>query len=158
MAGQALSRPFHPRGVVTREELRARLQTYSREPFLEVLSTVMQCSPTETELKKWAAKAPDRWAHAIEIFAKLGGFTEKREVTHSFVMQMMNMGDAEIQQTLAELENEEKGISVPYQNVSADKQIGYQSPDRESTKRVSADWALIWERPRGVPRTQKRGR
>jgi hypothetical protein len=122
----------------------------------------MQCSPTETELKKWAAKAPDRWAHAIEIFAKLGGFTEKREVTHSFIMQMMNMGDAEIQQTLAELEEEEKRtIDVSADKVEGYKQIGYQQTtgmaEEVSAPKVSADWALIWERPLGHPGRKKKG-
>ena len=154
--GQALSRRPAIGAVVTREELRAKLQTYSREPFLELLSDMVGAQPLPNELRKWAARSPDRWAHAIEIFAKLGGFTEKREVTHSFIMNLMNMGDAEIQQTLHELEAEEGS----FKEVSAQDISALPAPEPVqgvSVQKVSADWALLVQRPRGVPKTKKRG-
>ena len=155
MQGRSLSPSEMARLPVSREELRSRLQTYSREPFLEVLADMMGAQPTRTELNKWAAKSPDRWAHAIEIFAKLGGFTEKREVTHSFIMNLMNMGDAEIQQTLQELEAEEGSFKeVSVQEVSA-----LPSPDIQkgvSVPKVSVDWVLLVQRPRGYPKAKKR--
>lgn len=120
---------------------------------MELLENMMGAQPTAKELQKWAARSPDRWAHAIEIFAKLGGFTEKKEVTHSFIMNLMNMGDAEIQQALVELEAEEgsfKEVSVPL--LSAPES----APDISASISVTEeDW---FERPRpGIWRKKKRG-
>lgn len=60
------------------------------------------------ELVKWASRNPDRWAHAVEVFAKLQGFTEKREPTQVNVFHMLaNASDADVRAKLQELEYEE---------------------------------------------------
>ena len=146
MAGRTLSSL-----PVSREELRANLEQYSRQPFMNLLTDMIGAQPTERELRTWAARAPDRWAHAIEIFAKLGGFTEKREVTHSFIMNLMNMGDAQIQQALIELEAEEGSVKL----ISAPQAPQGQRAD--ISEGVSVEQEEWFERPRpGIWRKKRR--
>lgn len=146
------------RQPITRIELHSQLQAFSREPFLNLLEEVIGAKPTQTELANWARRSPDRWAHAIEIFSKLSGFTEKREVTHNFLVSVMQMGDAEVRQALYDLEQEEYSLSpegaqpvLISDSRSEAQKKGTKSPIGSESWR---DW---YAPPRGVPRARKKG-
>lgn len=91
------------------EERAKKLIELDRSPFREILTNVLQCGPSATELMKFSALHPDRWARCIELFATLGGFAEKREVDihHSFE-EIETMSDLELDKKIKEFEDEQK--------------------------------------------------
>jgi hypothetical protein len=93
--------------MVSRHELRSRLREYSREPFGDVLHELLQVRPTRDRLAAWAERNPDRWAHAIEVFARLNGYTEKTEHTENVFLHLSKASDAQLHQMLTELDKQE---------------------------------------------------
>mgnify|MGYP003139303123 CR=1 FL=1 len=87
-------------------EVRDHLESYSRRPFIEILDYIMGIVPNEMSLQEFADKHPDRWASAISTFAKISGFTEKTEVIGNINVNIHQMGDAQIQDRLAQLKAE----------------------------------------------------
>lgn len=77
--------------------------TYSRKPFIEILSHLAKCAPDEKELQIFANQYPDRWANAVSTFARLSGYHEKLEIKGNIFLQINNMGDAELMQHLEEI-------------------------------------------------------
>jgi hypothetical protein len=88
------------------DEVRAHLESYSRLPFIEILDYMMGIVPNEMSLQEFADKHPDRWAGAISTFARISGFTEKTEVVGDINVHIHQMGDAQIQDRLAQLQAE----------------------------------------------------
>jgi hypothetical protein len=86
---------------VARHELRDNLEALSRQPFGDVLSSLLQARPGQAELCEWAAERPDRWALAVKIFASLAGYTEQVDVHQHVVVE--HLGDAEILARLGRL-------------------------------------------------------
>ena len=96
----------HPDAFPLRDnkEVRAHLEAYSRLPFIEILDYLMGIVPNEMSLQEFADKHPDRWAASISTFAKMSGFTEKTEITGNINVSIHQMGDAQIQDRLQELQ------------------------------------------------------
>ena len=124
---------------VSRYELRERLEQYSRQPFGDVLHELLQCRPEREALAKWAERNPDKWAHAIEIFAKLNGYTEKTEHTENIFIHLSKMSDAHLRQALMELEAEERALAAP----QPDKAQNLNTQLIEAKQEDAADvWAM----------------
>ena len=85
----------------------ANLNALHRAPFTAILANAIGAEPTEDELKKFAAKSPDRWAQLIAIFGRLSGFTEKTEIRHA-IHDYSAMSDAELQQAIQDMEAEDR--------------------------------------------------
>jgi hypothetical protein len=97
-----------PYNLVNREDLRRRLEEYNRQPFGDVVAALLMCRPTMAEITKWAARNPEKWARAVEVFAKLQGFTEKREMNVNVFHSLERKSDAEIRALYEDLEREEQ--------------------------------------------------
>src|SRR5690349_3061916 len=80
------------KNLVSREELRSRLEAYSRQPFLDALSALLEVRPDPVSLAMWARAHPDRWANAISVMAKLGGYADQKDVNVNLFTDIQRMG------------------------------------------------------------------
>ena len=90
--------------LTTRQQLRDKLEQFSRTPFRDVVAHILQCRPDPLSIFEWACKHPDRWANAVAVFAKLGGFVDQQEISLTLV-DPSQMSDAQLLQRLVELRN-----------------------------------------------------
>lgn len=69
--------------------------------------------PSDAALRNFARKSPDRWAQAVAIFARLTGYTEKKQVHHTGLLAIAHMSDAEIERELMAIEAEPLKVGTP---------------------------------------------
>ena len=81
---------------VSVEDTLTHFQEFSREPFQNLLTYLMQYIPDETSLQEFANQSPDKWAKMIEIFAKLSGYHEKVEVSSNVSVEINRLSDSEL--------------------------------------------------------------
>ncbi len=93
---------------LSKEIIEKHLENLSRIPFKSILATLLKCEPTADEVKKFAAKWPDRYAQTVTQFAKLSGFPDRLEIQGSFSTDISQMSDMELLQKMAELEDKLK--------------------------------------------------
>lgn len=84
------------------DQLRQRLQSYDRTPFLDLLAIWMECSPTPQTIMAFADKYPDRWTKAMVDLGRLGGFAEKKEIDFNFAAKVARMSDSQLEDQLRE--------------------------------------------------------
>lgn len=84
------------------DQLRQRLQSYDRTPFLDILAIWMECAPTPQTIMAFADKYPDRWTKAMLDLGRLGGFAEKKEIDFNFAAQVARMSDSQLEDQLRE--------------------------------------------------------
>ncbi len=90
-----------------REAIRRQLEAMSRDPFMRELSVLLGQAPDPEKVKDFANRYPDRWAQAVAIFARVGGFSDKVEVRADLtnrVLEIQQMSDSELMRRLAEAE------------------------------------------------------
>ncbi len=75
-------------------EVAAALRAYSREPFHDILASLLAAQPDPEAVKEFARKYPDRWAQAVAIFGRLAGFSEKIKVETNITLKVAGMSDA----------------------------------------------------------------
>lgn len=85
-----------------------QIQELNRSPFRVELARLLDCSPTDAALRKFAKKSPDRWAQAISILSKLSGFSEKHITEHNVNVVIATLSDAELNDRLLMLEHKQK--------------------------------------------------
>ena len=85
------------------DEIALALEAKSRQPFREILARILDAEPTPEAMREFAKKSPDRWAQAIAIFGRLGGFNDKLEVESTVLLDVSRMSDAELQVRLEKL-------------------------------------------------------
>ena len=89
----------------------------SREPFQEVLTHLLEAAPNREDVHAFAKRYPDRWAQAVAILARLGGYHDKLQIDATVILDVARMSDAELLQRHAEVEKEltdlETGVVVP---------------------------------------------
>ena len=85
------------------DSIRKDLQSYSRQPFIDILSRIMSCEPTLDALQSFANDHPDRWANAVQTFSRLSGYHDKLEIKGNLNITIQNMGDAELLNELEEI-------------------------------------------------------
>ncbi len=77
--------------------IEAKLQDLSRQPFQEILATLLKTKPDVKSLRKFARDFPDRWAQAVAIFSRISGYADKSVVEHNFYHWLVELSDAELQ-------------------------------------------------------------
>lgn len=93
-------------------ELLAELSTFSRQPFIEVLAEILQCIPTPDALQIFADEHPDRWANAVNTMSKLAGYEQGMDVDGNVLRDLTKLGDAQLIQRLAEVEDKLKELGL----------------------------------------------
>jgi hypothetical protein len=88
------------------DAIRKEFQTYSRKPFLEILSHFMAAAPTPEAMRVFANDHPDKWAQSIKTISQLYGYHDKLEIKGDLNVQITTMGDAELMDRLAEVEHQ----------------------------------------------------
>lgn len=84
----------------TGDELRLRLRAYDRTPFLDLLAVMLECHPTEEDIRRLAKKSPDKYVAALSQLARTSGFTDKTETTHTVNVQVGRMSDSQLEDRL----------------------------------------------------------
>lgn len=108
---------------VSRAQLREQLDRHTRAPFLDTLAALLNCRPTMENIIQWASQHPDRWANAIAVFAKLGGYTEKMEVQLDVFHNITDLSDAALLQQLQELQSNYNLVNKPVALIPADNSV-----------------------------------
>ena len=76
----------------------------SREPFQEVLTHLLEAAPNRDDVHAFAKRYPDRWAQAVTILARLGGYHDKVQIDATVSLDVARMSDAQLLQRLGETE------------------------------------------------------
>tara|TARA_Y100000310_G_scaffold331518_2_gene405223 strand:+ start:45 stop:467 length:423 start_codon:yes stop_codon:yes gene_type:complete len=90
------------------DQLYAELTSFSRQPFVEILSEMLQCIPTADALQEFADSHPDRWANAVNTMGKLAGYEQGMDIEGNVLRDITKLGDAQLMQRLAEVEGKLK--------------------------------------------------
>ena len=77
-------------------EVAAALEARSREPFSDILASILAAEPDPEAIKTFADKYPDRWAQTVAIFGRLAGYHDKLQVDTSIAVNVLRMSDAEL--------------------------------------------------------------
>ena len=99
------------RGFTT-SELMSEFQAFSRQPFVEILSELVQGIPTLENIQSFANDHPDRWANCVNTMAKLSGYHEKLEIEGNVMLDVNRMGDAQLLAKLEELGEQIEGMGI----------------------------------------------
>ncbi len=86
------------------DEIAGAISRLSREPFQEVLTLLLEARPDRDAVHQFAKKYPDRWAQAMAIFARLGGYHDKLEIDASVTVNVSRLSDMELIEQLAEVD------------------------------------------------------
>ena len=82
--------------------LEESIRLLNRDPFRDELARLIGCAPTESKLKAFAAKHPDKWANMIKIFGSLAGYQEKTTTAETNIyMQINTLPDSELADMLS---------------------------------------------------------
>lgn len=82
-----------------RESLTTQLLQQRREPFADLLATILGAAPTSEALKDFAEAHPDRWGKLAETFSRLTGYADRSQTTHTHTLiDLTRMSDLELQQ------------------------------------------------------------
>src|ERR1700704_2969729 len=77
------------------DEIYEELETYSRKPFMEMLSQAVSACPTPKDLLALSKKSPDRYGQYLSILARLAGFTDQTMVQLGLVQMLPTLPEAE---------------------------------------------------------------
>jgi hypothetical protein len=99
---QPTLQPTSQRSLWSGEQLRQKLLSYDRTPFLDLLAIWMECLPTPQTIMAFADKYPDRWVKAMTDLGRLGGFADKKEIDFNFAAQVAGMSDSQLEDHLQE--------------------------------------------------------
>lgn len=91
--------------LFNREQVSAALKTYDRRPFLDLLTTWLENAPDPEAILDFADAHPDRWANALASIAKIGGFTEKKEIDIDVNLNIRSLSDSQLEDRLAQLKS-----------------------------------------------------
>ena len=97
------------------DEIGEHLKRYSREPFVEELTSLLACKPDENSIKKFAKRWPDRWAQTITQFARLAGYTEKvigLDITNNYYLTLKQSSDLELNAQYIKLKQQLEAIDI----------------------------------------------
>ena len=84
--------------------------------------------PDREAVHQFAKRYPDRWAQAVAILARLGGYHDKLEIDTNVTLNLSRLSDMELMQRLSEtdeklaaLEAEKPGSVVPIRKLPSPK-------------------------------------
>ena len=84
-----------------------QFEAMSRSPFHNLLEKIIDSQPSNNDIRRLARKNPDRWGQMVAMFAKLSGYTEKKEIETTGIMRILHMSDAEVAREIEKLEAED---------------------------------------------------
>lgn len=87
-------------------DVRAKLDSLSREPFRDFLALLLGAHPTEQNILDFANKNPDKWATAVSMFSKLTGYREEIDVNMNIYAQVHHMSDMDLEHQLRDLQKQ----------------------------------------------------
>ena len=121
-------------GKMDVKEIEAELERLSRTPFVQSLARILDAEPSVDEIRKLAARFPDRWGQLAAIFARLAGFTEKAETTTNILVNVHTMSDLELETRLKELDEKLQALApavaeLPKDALDAERSLP-RSPER----------------------------
>lgn len=90
------------------ENVREKVLVLNREPFREELGRMMECSPTDANIRAFAKRHPDKFYGMMRNVAALAGYHDKTANTETNIyMQINTLPDSqlndELQHTLKQL-------------------------------------------------------
>ena len=80
-----------------RQTLLEHLQRMQVTPFRDALATFLEAAPEAEHVAAFGAKAPDRWAQAVTMLAKLSGYRDTVDVH----VTAQTLPDVELERLLA---------------------------------------------------------
>jgi hypothetical protein len=84
--------------------LEHKLSLFDRKPFTELLTLWLAIRPDDKTLQEFAMRSPEKWISAMQIIAKLAGFTEKTEsAAGDSLTDIAQMSDSQLEDKLKEL-------------------------------------------------------
>lgn len=108
MSGQVNSPSRRPSW--TAEDLTAQLRRYDRSPFIDLLAYWLRCAPDMDAIELLAKKKPDVWVKALTDLARISGYSEKQEVTHT--VRVDQLSDSQLEDRARELASR-LGLPLP---------------------------------------------
>ena len=118
------------RHSLSKTAVQKALKEMSREPFKDVLAELLGSRPTKKSLKEFADAHPDRWAQAVTLFARMGGFSDKTVVEYNFYHHILQAPDSELLILRDKLSRELDYIEGDFQAVPA---LPEEGSDNDST-------------------------
>lgn len=112
------------------------INNLQRGPFREILATALSADPTPQEIRKFAAKYPDRWAQMLTMLAKLSGYNDKIEIDISINRQISLLSDADLITRLAALEQRIAGeidVTPALDSNPSSTQSNAKTPDKSDS-------------------------
>ena len=88
------------------EEIARQLNAMNRQPFRDLLARFLRCAPSDEAIERLAERNPDRYAQALAIVGRLGGFNEKLELEGTLTHNLSQLSDAELLARMASLQGQ----------------------------------------------------
>ncbi len=105
------------------DEIALAISKLSLEPFQEVLTHLLEAAPDVEDVHAFAKRYPDRWAQAVAILARLGGYHDKLQIDATVTLDVARLSDAELLQRLGETDDKlaalEADSVVPFRKLPA---------------------------------------
>lgn len=107
-------KPVSHKPLWTADQIRKKLRTYDRAPFLDLLGAWLECAPSPEAILEFAERWPDRYASSLLSIGRIAGFAERREISADITgrIQLDTMSDSQLEDTLRTLAYE-MGIPLP---------------------------------------------
>ena len=98
-------RPQTHKPLWTANDIRRKLRTYDRAPFIDLLGAWLECGPSAQAIIEFSEKFPDRYASALLAISRVAGFAERREISAEITgkLQLESMSDSQLEDKLREL-------------------------------------------------------
>lgn len=89
--------------LFTFENARHSFEELSRSPFKDFLALLISNHPTPENLQSFANQHPDKWAQAVQAFARTSGYTDQLEVKHTIYSAVLHMSDMDLEHQMRSL-------------------------------------------------------
>ena len=89
------------------------IEALNRSPFQDELVKLLGCSPTEDQLKAFAAKHPQHFYNSIKVLSSLAGFQDKVASTENNIyLQINTLSDSKLNEELSKVMEQINKISA----------------------------------------------
>jgi hypothetical protein len=76
------------------------------------VTRLIEAAPDREDVHAFAKRYPDRWAQAVAILARLGGYHDKLQIDATVSLDVARMSDAELLQRQAEVDERLAALQV----------------------------------------------
>ena len=119
--------------VPSREEVLDHLTRFSREPFQEILADIIGAKPSPEVLEAFADANPDKWTQMLKVAASLAGYADQHTIEHNIMVEVRQLGDAELVQKLSDLRGEVVELAKTEYGDAGEAQPSKAEPDKADT-------------------------